>query len=154
MPSRNATLQYALLAVLLAATILFQVHSVGATLRALLHPDQEFIDPLYLEPGTGRIGLIVVAQDRAHLHRGDLLLKIGDTPFTADRQWGDTLSAAHAGDVLHLTVRSADGSEHAATVVLPQAPPSFRNVNLFFRLFFGAVVPVFCVLLAFWVAAV
>jgi len=154
MQNRKATLQYTLLAALLATTVLFQVYSVRSTLRAVLHPEQEFTDPFFMVPGTNRIGLIVVSTEATHLSRGDQLLKIGETPFTSDSQWGDTLATARVGDVLHLTVRSADGDEHSAVVVVPKSSGSFRTVNLLLRLFFGAVIPVFCMVLAFWVAAV
>ncbi len=86
---------------------------------------------------------------RAGLHRGDTLVKVNELPVTGSGVFGDVIARAHPGDVLHLGVRSGGGIIQRAVVL------TSRDARVEFVPFIGALImPVFCLLLGFWVAAV
>ncbi len=88
----------------------------------------------------------------AGLHAGDTLVAVNGKPATGTAVYGEIIAHAKAGDQLQVTVRppaKPASAERTVSLRLGGLPPTrFVSVMLL------VVMPVFCLLLGFWVAAV
>ena len=88
----------------------------------------------------------------AGLHDGDILLAVNGRPMTGTAVWGEAIAHATAGDSVTVTVTSKKGQPpRTATIRLTRFA---ANSTGLMPIVLFVVLPVFCLALGFWVAAV
>jgi sigma-B regulation protein RsbU (phosphoserine phosphatase) len=157
MPQRKSpTLRYILLALFFIATCTYEF-------RATLVAFPEFFGrttvewPLIASYTNGRpvASFVNESAQAAGLRNNDVLLAINGRPFTGVAVLGEAVRTANPGDSMSITFRPANSSETRTvtlTLLRHQRP---RILNGYIALIILKVVlPVFCILLGFWVAFV
>jgi sigma-B regulation protein RsbU (phosphoserine phosphatase) len=100
----------------------------------------------------------------AGLHEGDTLVAVNGKPLTGTAVYGEAIAHAHGGDVLQVTVRPKDAATSSGerTVSL-KLNSEARRLNgdrqvggrdMVVKVLLALLMPSFCLLLGFWVAAV
>src|SRR5215472_760615 len=113
MINRRAHLQYALLLLCFAATLIFQTKAMPYYVMGLLHPEQLVASPFLVDDGSNEIITVRAPAREAGIRTGDWLLKVGDRPYSGQHDLGLALQSARSGDVLAVTVRSVSGEKVA-----------------------------------------
>ncbi len=146
-------LQYALLALIFAATVWFQTWNMRDMARALVDPDSVANEVFNVPFGDNTIARVYVPEaQRAGIRKGDHLLQVNGVPYNGPADLARALASSHAGDVLTLQLAS-DGQVRTASFKLPariSGGPFSLNHIIFFLL--GVFVPIFCIALGFWTA--
>jgi sigma-B regulation protein RsbU (phosphoserine phosphatase) len=146
--------QYAALVIVFLASVAYQARTAVARFPQWFGGQGRAQWPIFIEADTAApqftIAYLMPNAQRAGLRRGDVLLKINGRSVTGSGVFGDELRKAHPGGVMHIEARShGKVSQHA--VILTSA----RNGPLGFVSVVGVLVmPVFCIALGFWVAAI
>jgi len=149
-------LQYVCLAVFFAAAVSYQV---GSTLYAF--PDYFHIRvanyPFYTNYVNGRpvVQFVNQAAWQAGVRENDVLLAVNGQPLKGLAVFGEAIRKSRPGETLTFDVLTpGDTRPHPATIPLSQvtSPPiSWATVSV---LALKLVMPAFCILVGFWVAAV
>jgi phosphoserine phosphatase RsbU/P len=149
-------LQYVCLGIVFAAACLYQA-------RAAVYAFPEYFGrqavawPFYPDYVKGRpiVQAVNGEAQQAGVKNGDILRAVNGRPFTSLAVYGDAMRLAKPGDILTAIVQSPGAAtESTVAVPLQQArnPASaFGKATLLLIKFF---MPVFCILLGFWVVAV
>lgn len=146
--------QYAALIVVFLAAVAYQARTAVARFPQWFGGQGRAQWPIFIEADTAApqftIAYLMPNAELAGLRCGDALVTINGRPVTGSGVFGDELNKAHPGGVMHIEVRShGKASQHA--VVLTSA----SNGPLGFVSVIGVLVmPVFCIVLGFWVAAI
>lgn len=128
--------------------------------RVTLHPASIYEPPFQVSPATAKISDPGPAAAMAGLRRGDLLLGIDGVPYRGTHVFDDAVARPRANHIVTVTVRSnaAGSSSHDRTLQIPltSVREGFYNTRsvLVSRIILYVVMPWFCVILGFWVAAV
>ena len=148
---RRAHLQYALLLLCFAATLIFQTKAMPYYVMGLLHPERLVASPFLVDDGSSEI-ITVRAPDReAGIRTGDLLLKVGDRPYSGHHDLGLALQSALSGDVLEVTIRSGSVEKIAHIRLISQISSRLDILTL---VGLKLVVPLVSIGLSFWVVAI
>ncbi len=154
---RSATHQayaYAALAILLIIAAGYQTLVARDIFRGILHSDDVYLEPFAVS--AGRID-DAGAGAAVGLRKGDLLLAVEGVPYTGAHFVDEALARPHSDGKLTVTVRSPGESENR-TLRIPLTSFKAGNVNagsnLVLRLIIFVLMPWFCLILGFWVAAV
>jgi phosphoserine phosphatase RsbU/P len=148
--------QYICLALLFALASAYQIRSTMYSFPNYFHL-RVAAYPFYPAVVNGRplAQFVGPSVQRAGLKENDVLLAVNGKPFTGLAVFGEAIRHAKPGDSLTITfLTRGDTSPHNATILLEQATSprvTWTNVTL---LALKLVMPTFCILLGFWVAAV
>ena len=161
MPARKpATLQYACLAVLFLMTCAFQVRAIEFAFPGLFgqHPAAWPVVPDY-RGGIAVMGFVTEPAAAAGIKDGDQMISVNGRPLTGLGVWGEEISKTKPGSQMSIGYRShGDATERLATFTLqPARFGGGSGATLGNILVIGTiklVLPVFCLLLGFWVAFV
>ncbi len=100
------------------------------------------------------VGFLSPEAKQAGLQEGDILLAVNGRPLRGTAVYGEEMAKVHAGDLLRVAVRAWDrpsrGSGRSVALVLEAK----RQADLTVGLTLFVVMPAFCILLGFWMAAV
>ncbi|MDP8979730.1 MAG: SpoIIE family protein phosphatase [Acidobacteriota bacterium] len=146
---------YALLIALLAISAVYQVGSAVAVVDNLQEGTHRARTPMDFGFRMRVISGIEPETIQAGIHWGDTLNAVDGQPFTGVGVLQRAVEQAHPGDLLPVEVTRKDGARITASIRLaPQrsAPPTLAE--WMGTLGFGIALPVFCLCLGFWVAAV
>jgi sigma-B regulation protein RsbU (phosphoserine phosphatase) len=146
---------YALLLVLLTISAVYQVGNAVALVDDLRHATQRARTPLDFGIRMRVISGITPEAVQAGIHWGDTLEAVDGRPFTGFGVLLDAVERSHPGDLLPVQVRRPDGTVLTASIRLAaqhSAPPTLAE--WMGAVGFSIVLPVFCLCLGFWVAAV
>jgi sigma-B regulation protein RsbU (phosphoserine phosphatase) len=126
--------------------------------RSILHPDSFYQHPfdvslrtaIITDPGSGA---------KAGLRSSDLLVAVDGVPFVGIYVLEEALTKPHPNRMLTVTVRSAAGGsspERTLRIPLTSSRESRYNTRpaILFRVTLYVLMPWFCIILGFWVAAV
>ncbi len=155
-PRKSARLQYACLALLFAALCTYQV-------RACMYAFPEFFGQTSVAwpavvnyvNGVPIAGFVTPSPYNAGLRNGDQILAVNGRTFTGLAILGDAIASAKPGDTMGITFRSPkDPADRTIAFTLDphRIAPSTPGVVILVAL--KLVLPTFCILLGFWVAAV
>ncbi|HEX7361986.1 MAG TPA: SpoIIE family protein phosphatase [Bryobacteraceae bacterium] len=153
-PRNRPVWQYVALIVVFLAAVAYQARTAVDRFPQWFGGQGRAQWPVFLEADTAAphftIAYLKPNAKRAGLHERDVLLNINGRVVTGSGIFGDELAKAHPGDMMHIEVRShGKTSRHA--VVLTSA----ENSPLGFISVIGVLVmPVFCIVLGFSVAAI
>jgi len=150
MPPRTQILYFAL-AVLFAISMGYRAREISDRAELLLHSGDHARRPFGIDvPGTDIVSVEHEAA-AAGLQVRDKLVSIADRPFRGAIDFFVPLKDARPGDRLSVQVRSTTGEMKVASIDLESRSLSLRDVIL---QSIGDIVPLFCLFLGFWVAAV
>lgn len=153
-------IRHSLLAFLALVAISFQVRfsldAVDVVLN-LLHK-REWVDlPVTLNPYAPTIEGVKDEAAAAGVSSEDELLAVNGVKYSGSNVLAEAMAQAHPGDLLLLTVRRSSASARSTVVAVPLSlntsqPPPLRSVLLLLAIRLG--LPLLCLALGFWVAAV
>jgi phosphoserine phosphatase RsbU/P len=151
--------RYAALAALLAIAAGYQALVARDVFHTILHPDSVYEFPFSFSPRTAIITDPGSAA-KAGLRSGDLLVAIDGVPYDGTHVFDEAITEPHPDGTLTVTVRTpaAGGSFVERTLRVPltsfgQGGENTRSAVVF-RLIVYVLMPWFCLILGFWVAAV
>ena len=146
--------QYVALAVLFTLVVVYQVRFTEYRYRLFGRPNVVEC-PFLVGVGSNdmTIGFLRPVAEGAGLRAGETLVAVNGKPVTGTAVYGEIIAHAHAGDRLKVTVRAkGEGApERTLSLTLERLGPERRPLVAVTLLL---VMPVFCLLLGFWVAAV
>jgi sigma-B regulation protein RsbU (phosphoserine phosphatase) len=151
--------EYVALGALFVVAVAYQALVTRDLFHGILHPQSEYEFPFGFDRGTATInGPGVGAQ--AGLHRGDLLVAVDGVPYVGSYVFDEAITRPHPDAMLTVTVRSAAGTGSPAERTLRIPLTNFvqggdnTRAAVIFRLIVYLLMPWFCLILGFWVAAV
>lgn len=123
--TRTAALRAALV-VLFALAVTYRLRSWSDVATVLADPDRIAIAGFALDFGRNEIAFLAEAGEKAGLRPGDLLLSVGDEPYTGRAVLGRALARRAPGDRLAVEVQRPGTGETLRLLVTLQAadPPS------------------------------
>ena len=148
---------YIPLVVLLILALLFQVRFAKDNLQKVFQPGEFVSVPLELKPFNPTIKRVSAEAEQAGVRAGDQLLAINERAYTGDVSFYEPLIRARPGDLINYLIRTQqpDGTFVDKSVQVRLVPPS-QEVAALGRLVplvaTFLVMPVFCLLLGFFVA--
>lgn len=147
------TLQYALLALIFAATVWFQTWNMRDMAVSLLYPDTVANEVFSVPDGGNTISRVYLPEaQRAGIRKGDHLLEVNGRPYNGPVDIARALASSHAGDLFTVKLAS-DGQTRIAAFKLPaRIPGGPLSLNHIIYLLLGVIVPIFCIVLGFWTA--
>ncbi len=147
--------QYVVLGLLFFAACAYQVRATIASFPGFLDPGAAkwpFLAGYYHEEPTAAFVRPEAAE--AGVREGDVVTRVNGRAFTGLAVFGEAMAKAKPGDTLEVSVRTP-GSNAERTAKIPLAAPS-RTMNWAVAavIMLKVVLPVFSILLGFWVASV
>jgi len=140
--------------VLLAVALTLRFRDISDRYQLTFHATESVRDPFELAEPNVEIISVTREAAAAGLGTGDVLVAIGGEAYRGAVDLHAPLRNARPGDRMAVTVRSAaDGSTHETSIEL-QALPSPPNRDILFQVVLNLVLPLFCLALGLWVAAV
>jgi sigma-B regulation protein RsbU (phosphoserine phosphatase) len=150
MPQRTRFLYFGL-AVLFAISMGYRMREIRDRVELLLHSEVHARRPFNIDiPGNQIVGPEAAAAS-AGLRAGDTIVNIGNRPFRGAVDLFVPLKDARPGDRLNVQVRSKTGEVKTASIELKSRPISLSEA---IQVCVADLMPVFCLALGFWVAAV
>jgi phosphoserine phosphatase RsbU/P len=149
---------YILLLAVFVVAVTYQTRFTVEALREDFYANEQVRDPFVLDEVESVITRLRPEGEEAGLRVGDRVPAVNDRPLKGTAVLDQLAAAAHAGDSLSVTAVRVDDAgkaeEKTYTVRWAAAQTSRPNVGewLPYILVF-VVMPVFCLLLGFWVAA-
>jgi len=149
-------LQYVCLAIVFAVACAYQARATLFAFPYYLHV-QAVQWPFIPEYSNGQPRAIFVdpVAQQAGMKENDILVAINDRPFTGLAVYGEAIREAKPGDILSATIHSAgDAAQRRVSIPLQlqRTPPN--TLGMITLLLIKFVMPVFCIVLGFWVVAV
>jgi phosphoserine phosphatase RsbU/P len=154
--SKRPVVQYVCLGVLCAVAVAYQVRCMEYRFPTWFGKVDAPAPPFraYGEDNdvSFSIAYLMPSAKNAGLHGGDILLAVNGKPMTGTAVWGEAVAHAKACDTVTATVTSKKGQPPRTAVI--RLTPFHSQSGKLIRLVLFLVLPVFCLLLGFWVAAV
>src|SRR5205085_5505552 len=146
-----------LIALFIIAAVYQTRHTIEGV-QQLLYPTELAQSPFGLKPVSQIITNIGPAAKTADIHEGDILLAVNGRAYMGQAALVEPLTKLHPGDSLTVRVRGSGEGEQSAgrevTIPLAQQKTESPRIGEWLPLFVVLVLmPVFCALLGFWVAA-
>jgi len=153
------TLSYILLAALFVIATSYQARFVQRRLAYLTNPDSFVLNQIV----TSTWGVITFAGDTAKaagIQEGDTLVAVEGRPYVGRGDLADALAGKQIGDPLSVFIRRQGDQGSSESVTFPvgkvqgdsDALPSFSQ--WVFVIVITMVMPIFCLLVGFWVGAI
>jgi sigma-B regulation protein RsbU (phosphoserine phosphatase) len=147
-------LAYFALAVLFAISISHRVREIRDRAELLFDGESHVRNPF--DPGDTitEVATLEPEAQEAGLARGDVIVAIGDRPYRGLVDFYAPIRGARPGDRLRVQVRSRDGVLKTAPIELKPFRAGPRSNSELPGQIVGNLMPLLCILLGFWVAAV
>jgi phosphoserine phosphatase RsbU/P len=150
------TLQYICLAILFVLVCAYQARAMRYCFPEMYHLQAvgwPFI-PSYTAGQPHATFALPYALD-AGIKEADIVVAINGKPFTATALYGEAIAHAAAGDTMQVTVRTpGEAAPRTVNVTLQPHRLFLSSAGIVMVVTLKIVLPVFCILLGFWVAAV
>ena len=149
MPTKRPTLLYGLLAALFAIVLLYHIRYFPDLFRReALHYSFFFVTP-----GTDTIDFSTPEAASLGIHNGDHLVAVNGLPFTGTSVLGKAFSEVQVGRPMTATIIPKNASAAGQrTISLPVTAEPFASWGTASDLLLSFLLPVFSLLLGFWVA--
>jgi sigma-B regulation protein RsbU (phosphoserine phosphatase) len=148
--SRRAV--YVLLFIYIAVSLGYQLVSSASLIATYFGHGERVQQPFELDSETDTVTSMRAAAERAGLRVGDHLESINGLPYRGVAQLQSTRWHAQPADVLRLSVRRANGTRAALSIPLEAHLHRVSIAEVTFLVFIQIVVPLFCLILGYWVA--
>jgi sigma-B regulation protein RsbU (phosphoserine phosphatase) len=148
-PTRRPILRYAVLALLFAITVAYEVPS----LRDIVRDERRNVPLFTTGDGTDRISFVDRHAAAAGLHKGDEVISVDGRPYEGVSDWFEISRGTPVGQSIALVVKSADPAqpgERTFQFTVEKSRPTFLEVFADITLYF--LLPAISVALGFWVA--
>jgi sigma-B regulation protein RsbU (phosphoserine phosphatase) len=152
---------YIPLALLFVVAVTFQTRFTMDAVRQLFWRSEMARPPLstqheiHTQRADQSINYISPEAIEAGVHKGDLLVSVNGEPYTGSAILQGTIARAHPGDPITFTIRhpETEGQTREETITLKLAPLDYRQnfVSVLIFVVMFLVMPIFCLLLGFWV---
>lgn len=143
---------YVWLAALLVIAVAYQAMYSRHVLLTLAYTTQRVRQPFSLFENTPIVSNPADAR-QAGVRSGDRVIAINGHPFTGNAVLAEVLEKARPGDRLTVQVRRGDQGERSFDITLPPRTSDTLGPGAWaLHLVLKIVMPVFCLLLGFWVA--
>ena len=156
--SKRAFLYLLLAALFLIATV-YQGRFIQRRLQALTNPETFVLNQIQTSI-SGQITFLSKTAEAAGLRKDDVLLAVEGRPYTGRGVLTDALVGKRIGDPLTVTIRRADAqASEPESITFPIGPVRGDSESLsalskwLFVIVMTIVMPIFCLLVGFWVAA-
>ena len=155
LPVRRPVYHYAALAGLLVVAGAYQALVARDVFRQIFYPESIYAPPFEVSPTTGMIN-DTGSGATAGLRKGDVLLAVDGVPYKGTRVLDEAVANPPANHTLTVTARSsgAGGPTGERTLRVPLQNLQESGSDIIFRLIVNVAMPLFCLLLGFWVATV
>jgi sigma-B regulation protein RsbU (phosphoserine phosphatase) len=142
---------YAALALLLIVSLTYHVRELALVTESLFHRGEHVEYPFVVTFSS--VESAEREAETAGVHVGDSILTVFGRPYRGPADLVVFLRQARPGEWMNVQVRSSSGAITNASIELkvPDHPKTTRQIVL---LIIGITVPVFCIVLGGWVAAV
>ncbi len=144
---------YAALGVLFAISLIYHAREIADRTELFLHGEQHAQRPFDMAFHEMKIDNVRPEAEAAGIHAGDMLAGISGRPFAGAVDFYAPLKDARPGDRLDVEVQTPSGQTHRATIQLQPRESTLSFVDAAQQVI-GDLVPVLCLALGFWVAAV
>jgi sigma-B regulation protein RsbU (phosphoserine phosphatase) len=155
-PKKPPTLQRVCLAILFALVCAYQARAMLYYFPEMFHYQAvgwPFI-PNYAA-GQPHATFVLPNGLDAGIKENDILVAINGRPFTGTAVYGDAVARTATGDTMQVTVRTpSEPAPRVARVIIQPHRLFLSSAGLVMVVMLKIVLPVFCILLGFWVAAV
>jgi sigma-B regulation protein RsbU (phosphoserine phosphatase) len=152
MPKR-ARFLYLVLAVLFLISVTYRIRETSDRFELLLNPQEHARDPFRIELPGKQITRVQPEGEAVGIQNEDTLLAFAGRSFSGAIDFVTPMRAARAGDRVDVKTRSTAGTLRDASIQLqPYGPPTETAVLL--QQVVYNVMPLFCLFLGAWVAAV
>ena len=148
---KRPIINYAALAMLMAASIVYQFRFVEYNFPRWFSHNHAVVAPFFAQAGASGIVITLPRPDAtsAGLKNGDILEMVNGRVVTGTAVYGQTLFEAYPGDLLKLTVRSSNAQPREVEIPLHHLG---GQANVVIPLY--VAMPILCLLLGLWTAAV
>jgi len=155
LPAQRPVYHYVALAGLLAVAGAYHALVARDILREILYPSSIYAPPFEVSPATAIIN-DAGSGANAGLRKGDILLAVDGMPFTGTYVFDEAVANPPADHTLTVIVRSsgAGSASGERTLRVPLQNLRQHESDIIFRLIVNVAMPLFCLTLGFWVAAV
>lgn len=156
---KKPAFHYTCLAIVAAATVIFQVARVRFRFPNWLYKTSPVEEPFVLQPTPQgfMIGWTSSLALKAGVQPGDILKSIDGKAVAGLAAFGQAVANARPGSVLKLTLQPQQAHkllpERTVSLVVPQ-PENAQAAAVSWSLVLFIVIPLFCLVLGFWVAVV
>jgi sigma-B regulation protein RsbU (phosphoserine phosphatase) len=149
---------YLLLGALFVIALLYQTRHTIVGIQELFFPTAQARAPFSLKQLSQVIGEVRPEAQQAGIREGDILLSVNGEPYTGSASIIKPLMNAHPGDPLSIRIQQRDESgktaEREITILLALNNANSQGIGQSLPVFIVFVLmPVLCMLLGFWVAA-
>ncbi|HWT02657.1 MAG TPA: SpoIIE family protein phosphatase [Pyrinomonadaceae bacterium] len=150
---------YVPLAILFALAATYQARFSVDAARQLTSPTEVAQFPLNTQAASAVVSFVGAEAKQAGVHAGDRLLSVNGRAYTGGKVLGGAVADARPGDTMTVTLAHPEAEGGAAreeTVAFRLAPLMAEGRSLgnwLFQAIMYLVMPAFCLLLGFWVAA-
>lgn len=156
---KSRYLNYILLLALLGLAVTYQARYTMDAVRNDLYPHEQVRAPFLMEDIEPIITRLRPESEAAGLRKGDRVLSVGDRQLTGSAVFDQLGAAARPGDPLNITVsrqQATGGAEEKRLTLrwaaIKESPPTVSEWLPYMLAF--VVMPVFCLLLGFWVTMI
>jgi sigma-B regulation protein RsbU (phosphoserine phosphatase) len=146
MPVKLPIFRYALLALLFAITVAYEVPYLYDVLW-----DKTSVPFFSMEIASNKVGMAREEAAQAGVHKGDELLSIDGRAYRGLSDWAEPFDHTPAGQNITVVVRSNPSSPER-TVVLPVSAKPVDSWQIIGEVTLYFLLPGICILLGFWVA--
>jgi sigma-B regulation protein RsbU (phosphoserine phosphatase) len=148
-PTKRPVFRYAVLALLFAITVAYEV----PYLHDILRDDMRDYPLFVMETASNRVNFVTKGAAQAGVRKGDEVLSIAGHQYHGLGDWGQAFADTPAGGTITVVLRSSDPSRPGErTVVLPVRANRAHLWQIVGDVTLYSLLPGICVLLGFWVA--
>ena len=149
MPVKLPIFRYAVLALLFAVTVAYEI----PYLRDILRDERRSVALFSTETGTNSVDFLQQSAKDAGIRKGDQILAVNGEPYRGLSDWFEESRNTPIGGEIRLQLRSSDPAHpDVRTIVLPVRATRPTFWELLADISFQFVLPGLSVLLGFWVA--
>ena len=141
------------LALLFAISLGYRIREILDRVDLLIYPEQHVRDPFNIGLPKNEIIGVAPEAEAAGIAKGDVLVAFAGHPYQRAIDFYAPIRKARPGDRMDVTVRSSGIAKNASIELRPYRNTSVSQSETAQQIVFN-IMPVFCVLLGFWVAAV
>src|SRR5215470_5198038 len=146
-------IRYFALALLFAISLGYRVREILDRADLLIHPAQHVRDPFNIALPRNEVMGVAPEAEAAGIAVGDVLVAFAGRPYRGAVDFYAPIRKARPGDRIEVTVRSDGIAKNASIELSPYRNTSVSPSETAQQIVFNFM-PIFCVLLGFWVAAV
>jgi phosphoserine phosphatase RsbU/P len=153
-PKKPPTLQYICLAILFALVCAYQVRAMLYDFPEMFHRGAGWpFVPAY-NAGEPHLNFVQPDARDAGIKANDVLVAVNGRPVTGTSVFGEAIARAKTGDSMQVTVRTpGDATPRNVNLTIQPHDLDLSSAVTVTGVMLKIVLPVFCILLAFWVAA-